>query len=225
MRAFNRVLGLLLGLALAGAGGFMALETILAATGEPFVVIPGGSWLATLRHTQWSATTVIVVMALIAAAGLLLLLAELHRPRRWRVRVAAPGGSGDWWLQRRSVEGHVARVLSTEAEVPRARLHLTPLKRRWRVQVAAGMPPGLVGVAQPGSAGLVAGAAPSTQAPSAPRSAGPGGGSGTRLDPAKLVEEVTRQALARLGGPDACRVKVRLRGRRKAVAAGKRAVT
>lgn len=127
------------GLALAGAGGFIALETTLAATGRPFVVIPGRQWLGVLRRTPWSARTVVVVMALILAAGLVLLVAEGRRWRQSRVKLAVPGGNGEWWVSRRSAQISLARQLrsGTGAIAPRCRLDHR--RQHWRLTVVAGI--------------------------------------------------------------------------------------
>jgi hypothetical protein len=140
VRATNRLFALLVGLALAGAGGFIALETILAAAGQPFVVIPGRRWLGVLRHTKWSAATVIVVLAVVAAVGLVLLAAEARRWPRWRAPIAAVGGTTTWWVTRRSVEAHLARQLRASTEALRPRPRLIPRDHRWQIRVRAGMP-------------------------------------------------------------------------------------
>ncbi len=193
MRVTNRLLGILVGLALAAAGGFMAFETILAAAGQPFLVIPGRQWLTVLRHTKWSAATVIVVMAVIAAVGVVLLIAEARRWRRWRApiaaargtaAIAAANGTTTWWVTRRSVEAHLARQLRASTDALRPRFRLNPRDRQWRIRVLAGMPV----LADQDARAAMAG----------------------------QIEEIATQVLARLGAPGSSRIKVRLRRQRRA---------
>lgn len=140
MRALNRLGAVLAGLALIGTGGFIALETILAATGQPFVVIPVGRWLRVLRHTPWSATTVIVVMAAISAAGLLLVLAEGRRWRLAQVPLSMNYEGTAWWVTRRSLEAHLSRQLQagTAALGPRSRIEART--HHWRIKVVTRTP-------------------------------------------------------------------------------------
>lgn len=101
MRPLNRLVGFLLGLALAGAGGITVAEVILAAVGHSFVVIPADRWLHTLRTTEWSSEMATIGSAVAAALGLILLVTEFwpRRPRRVRLageiatpsQVATPG--------------------------------------------------------------------------------------------------------------------------------------
>lgn len=195
MRVLNRLMGLILGLALFGAGGFMALETILAATGNRFVVIPGKNWLRVLRHTPWSANTVVVVLALVAAGGFVLAAAELRRWRRPRTPVTIPGAVGDWSLVRRSVEAHLARRVRSETPAERPRLKITLAGQRWRVRVVAREPAPIAHDPLPGPGGDPIGA--------------------KRPALAASVEQVARQALARLGAPESSRVRVRVLPARK----------
>ncbi len=218
MRVLNRLFGLGLGLALAGAGFFMAVETILAAMGHRFAVIPGKSWLRALRHTPWSATTVILVFALVVGGGFLLLIVELRRWRRPRTPVTVAGGAGDWWVVRRSVEAHLARRIETETPAGHPRTKITPRDRRWRVRVVVREPPDLVSNAAP-----TVGPASTVGPVAAVGLAGSG-----RQALASRVEEVTLEGLRRLGAPEDSRVKVRMLSPRKVkaeAASGERRAT
>ncbi len=163
------------------------LETILAALGDRFVIVPGKSWLRVLRHTPWSATTVIVVLALVAAGGFLLAVFELRRWRTHRVQVSLAGGLAEWWVVRRSFEAHLARWVRGQISTSHPRIRIAPKGQDWRVNVVAREPPSAT---TPG---------PPDSATGDPR-------------PALLatVEEVTRQGLARFGVPRTSQVRVRL---------------
>lgn len=140
MRAFNRLLGLLAGLALAGAGGFTVVEVILAAFHKGFVVVPGRAWLRALRTTPWTAPDAKIVVIAVAAVGLILVLAEIRPWRRRRARLAASPGPGDWWVLRRSAEAHLRRTLMAETAASRPRLRLVPRRRRWRARIVTVAP-------------------------------------------------------------------------------------
>lgn len=140
MRAFNRLLGLVVGLALVGAGGFCVLEVVLAAIGDNFVVIPGRSWLEALRTTPWSATTVLVVVAAVAGIGVVLFLAEVRRWHRSRLELPTGGQGARWWVSSRSVEAHVRRRVVAETLASRARLRLVARRRRWKAKLEAVAP-------------------------------------------------------------------------------------
>lgn len=93
MRTLNRLLGLALGLALAGAGGIAVAEVILAAVGHPFVLVPASRYLHALRTTQWSSRPATVASLVAAVLGLVLLAGEVwRRPPR---RVPLTGLEGD----------------------------------------------------------------------------------------------------------------------------------
>ncbi|MGH9129368.1 MAG: hypothetical protein ACRDY2_10515 [Acidimicrobiales bacterium] len=213
MRGLNRLLALLLALALVGAGGFMALETVLAAAGQRFVVIPGRSWLRVLLHTPWPATTVVVVMALIAGAGLVILLAEARRWPRWRMPVVVSGAPGRWWVTRRSVERHLSRRLREATPALRPRLTLTPREHHWRIKVVAGAPTAAQRLPLQERAVLDA-----PDAPDAPPEE-PAAFATDEIAPRSAVteqlEEATRQALEQIGAPEWSRVRVKVRRERR----------
>ncbi|MGH9060465.1 MAG: hypothetical protein ACRDZY_13265 [Acidimicrobiales bacterium] len=135
MRVANRVAGLILGLALVGAGGFCAFEVVLAATGHRFLVVPGRAWLDALRTTPWSAPTAILIVAVIAAVGVVVLVAELVPRRRPRLELPASRPGARWWVWRRSAESLVRRQVEAETPATRVRLHLVPRRRSWRAKV------------------------------------------------------------------------------------------
>jgi hypothetical protein len=134
MRALNRLLSLLLGLALAVAGVIVVIEVILAAAGESFVALPANRWLGWLKATSWSTASVMAILAPMTLVGLMLLLAEL---RPWRSRqIRAPvGGRGEWWLLRGSTEAYLRRDLQSKTVANRVRPKLSTRGGPWRVQL------------------------------------------------------------------------------------------
>ena len=81
MRAFNRVLSLLLGLALLAGGLLVAAEVASALLDRGELAIPARRWADELRATTFADAR--VVFGVIAAVGLVLLVAEA---RRWPTR-------------------------------------------------------------------------------------------------------------------------------------------
>ena len=99
MRVFNRLLLLVLGVALAAAGVLVVVEAVYAWTGSGFVGVPGRQWLATFKTTPWSAPIVIAISVAVAAAGLVLCPGRAPAPaqtprgvrdRQWGLVIAAP---------------------------------------------------------------------------------------------------------------------------------------
>lgn len=171
VRPLNRLWGLVLGLALAGAAGIAAVEVVLAALSHQFVLFPADRWLHVLRSTQWSSRTVTIGTAVAAALGFVLLVTEVRprRPRRVRLAVMntdgrealAAGGSVsdgsvvesasvedpvidhmDWWLLRQSVESHLRRVVLASTPISRARVRLMARRRHWRARIRVNAPAG-----------------------------------------------------------------------------------
>ncbi len=94
MRVFNRLLVLVLGVALAVAGVLVVVEAIWAWAGSGPVGAFVGQWIATFRTTPWSAPIVIAISVAVAVVGLVLLLAELRPQRKRHAEFAT--ASGDW---------------------------------------------------------------------------------------------------------------------------------
>lgn len=91
MRVLLRILSPLLGLAVAGIGGLVALETAVAwlrPDASPLLV-PWPSWRARLANLTWVDTSVRLVAAALALTGLVLLLVALTARRR-EVWLTAP---------------------------------------------------------------------------------------------------------------------------------------
>ncbi|HEX4538650.1 MAG TPA: hypothetical protein VH112_00255 [Acidimicrobiales bacterium] len=134
MRTLNRLLSLLLGLALAVAGVFVMIEVILAAAGESFVVLPARRWLGWLKATPWSAASVMAILSAMTLVGLILLVAEL-RPWRSRRMPAPVTGRGDWWLLRGSTERYLRRHLESKTVANKVRPTLSTRSGPWRVRL------------------------------------------------------------------------------------------
>ncbi len=134
-RVLNRVLVLVIGLVLAGAGALVIIEGIWTWTNSGFVWIPGEDWLRAFRTTPWSDPANIAISIGVAAVGLILLAFELW-PRRPRTAPFRTDNKGDWLLLRRSTEGHVARRVAAEVPIPLT-ARLKPSLTRWKLKIRA----------------------------------------------------------------------------------------
>ena len=110
MRAFNRVLSLLLGLALLAGGLLVAAEVAAALLDRGELVIPARRWADELRATTFADAR--VVFGVVAAVGLVLFVAEARRWPTQRVPLA-DDQQRSWWLLRRSLEQHLGRAVTT----------------------------------------------------------------------------------------------------------------
>ena len=135
MRVFNRLVVLLVGMALAAGGVLVVIEAAWTWTGSGFVWIPGRQWLASFETTPWSSNLVVAVSVAVAVAGLLLALAEV-RPQRRRAATYATD-TGTWLLLRHSTEAHLSRRLRAAVPASPIKTRLSPGTRRWRVKVTA----------------------------------------------------------------------------------------
>jgi hypothetical protein len=136
VRAFNRIVLVVLGVALIGAGLLTIIEVIWTGTGSGFAWIPGGSWLSTFRSTAWSSRLVMAISAAVGALGLVLLLAEV---RPWPKRLVRQplDHPAEWQLLRRSTEGHLRRRLGSELPTSPIKVRLNPRALRWSLRLKA----------------------------------------------------------------------------------------
>lgn len=136
IRLVNRLLALLIGLALAAGGALVIIEGIWTWTGSGFVWIPGGQWLSSFETTPWSAPAVIGISVAVAVVGLVLLLVEI-RPQRHRVVPYPTTTGGDWLLLRRSTEAHLQRRVAAQVPTTPIRARLKPGARAWSLKIKA----------------------------------------------------------------------------------------
>jgi hypothetical protein len=141
MRAFNRVLGLLLGLALAAAGVIAAAELVLGLTGQPPWLIARSDWDTGLSRLVWTSPTLIAVLIGLTLVGLILLVLQLLP----RVPVALPlqptGANRSAEIDRRGLQERLRQVAIADPDVLGARVRA----RRRRVKVAVNVPPDVDG--------------------------------------------------------------------------------
>ncbi len=137
MRLVNRVLALLLGLALAAGGVIVLVEAALRPLGRAPWLVPRTSWDQQLRSAGWDEPWLVAGLVIALCAGLLLLAAALwpRRPDVLALRESAPDRTAA--LDRRGLQRHLRQVATGDDEVVGATIRV----RRRRVKVRADVPP------------------------------------------------------------------------------------
>jgi hypothetical protein len=139
MRVINRLLSLLLGLALVGGGLLAAAEATATALGAGPFGIPVSHWATLLEHRRLQDAWTVVGFAVATAIGAVLLLVEVWPWRPLRVEIGVDGPTS-WWLSRRSVEMELRRAMLAATPASHLIASLRPHRRRWEVRVRAAAP-------------------------------------------------------------------------------------
>jgi Family of unknown function (DUF6286) len=137
MRAFNRVLGLLLGLALAAAGAIAVVEIVLGLTGQPPWLIARSDWDTGLSRLVWTSPTLITVLVGLTLVGLILLVLQLVPRAPVALPLRPTGANRSAEIDRRGLQERLRQVASADPDVLGARVRA----RRRRVKVAVNVPP------------------------------------------------------------------------------------
>jgi hypothetical protein len=140
MRAFNRLLSLLLGMLLVAVGTLAIAELLAAVFGRPSLLIPATRWADVLRDQAVSDTVPLIVFGVVGAVALVLLVLEV-RPWPKRRITWATDDHGAWWLRRRSVEDHIASGVVDATSATGAEVILRAGRRRWSAEVLADAAP------------------------------------------------------------------------------------
>lgn len=137
MRAVDRVLSVLLALALVALGVLIPIEVIRSLAGaEGYLVLPHTRVAEFLREHTWSSGLMITISAVVAGLGLVLVLAELWRRRPALFRVTTDDDSVVAGVSRRSLARALAQAASGVDGVSRASASV----RRRRAVVDASTP-------------------------------------------------------------------------------------
>lgn len=139
MAIVNRLLGVVLGLALLAGGLLLVIETVLAGIGRPAVLVDRGRIAETLgaEQTTWSSTLVTSVLVGLVVVGLVLLLLQLVPRLPDTLPVEGDDGRGAA-VDRRALAGQLRAAATEDNEVLRARSSV----RRNRASVRAKAVPG-----------------------------------------------------------------------------------
>jgi hypothetical protein len=138
MRLVNRLLAVVLGLALLAGGLLLAAEAGLAAAGRRPWLVRFDTWLTPLRQTTLGDPIVPTIALAVAALGLLLLIVQVRpwAPRLLAIRRRTGVEPVHWSVYRRSVEREVCAAVDTVAGVTETTARLRGKRSRWRLTVS-----------------------------------------------------------------------------------------
>lgn len=133
MRRLDRLLALILGLALAGVAVLTGMEIMVLVLGKAAVVIPRHAWDQSLRDAAWSGTGAVVASAAAAGVGVVLILLQLIRRKPVRLALLSPLGQR-LWVSRRGLARRLGRQVAALDAVGDGRVRVG--RRRVRARAA-----------------------------------------------------------------------------------------
>ncbi|MEV0649065.1 DUF6286 domain-containing protein [Phytomonospora sp. NPDC050363] len=131
MRVTNRLVAILLALALMAGGLLVTVEGIMVAAGREPLLVPLNSWYDTLTSITFADRMVLAIAIAVGVLGLLVLVSQL---RPWRPERLPVEGAEGWFVRRRSAELGVAGAVDGLPGVSGARARLG---KGWRVDLRA----------------------------------------------------------------------------------------
>lgn len=136
VHVINRILAVVLGLAIAILGVLVPIEIVLGALGRPHLVLPWEHLTDLLRRNSWAAGGTRAVLIGVTILGLILLVRGLRRGRPSLLALADPSPGVEPGTTRRSVQralattaGNVDGVASAKARVKRRRAKVVVVSR------------------------------------------------------------------------------------------------
>ena len=143
MRVLERLLSLLLALAIAAGAVLLALEVGWAAAGKDPRLVPWDSAYTSGTTNAWDSTPARIVVIALIAVGLLLLAAELKPRRVSRLRMVGDDPSIDAAITRRSLQAslitgarQVDGVSGARAKVTRRRVTVRAVSKLGTAETA-----------------------------------------------------------------------------------------
>ena len=146
MRIFNRLLALVLSLAILVVGVIFIVEVIAANTNRGPAIF---DWHAMFRWGQrntWQATSVEITCGIVALAGLLLLLPQLRRRRPNRFELATDHPATDAAVTRKGLRNAMGGAVADVEGVTGSRVHVGRRRIRIDASTSARTPDGTAGV-------------------------------------------------------------------------------
>ncbi|HEY1178947.1 MAG TPA: DUF6286 domain-containing protein [Phytomonospora sp.] len=131
MRAANRLVALLLALALIVGGLLVTAEGVMVAAGRPPLLVPLQSWYDTLTTVTFADRAVLAIAIAVGVLGLLVLFAQL---RPWRPERLPVDDAQGWYVRRRSAELGLVGAVDRLPGVSHARARLG---KGWRLDMRA----------------------------------------------------------------------------------------
>lgn len=140
MKTFNRLLGLLMALAVIVAGVLVIIEVVAAQVGQDWVFVNWPQWERRLRSTSWSDARGVFIIAIVVA--LLLLLLELLR-RAPSMLPVSNGESVQIGVRRRFLERELANTVTGLDGISKAKVSLAPKRLTVTADTNRAVPKGL----------------------------------------------------------------------------------
>lgn len=136
MTVTNRMIGILLGFALAVLGVGVVLEAALRLGGLDWTFLPWEAWAGALQEATWRDLAVVSTLVLMVAVGLLVLLLELRpsKPSELWLTDARPDRHAS--VDRRGLEERLAALVDERVDTVSTRVST----RRRSVRVAVVVP-------------------------------------------------------------------------------------
>jgi uncharacterized protein YjeT (DUF2065 family) len=145
MRVVNRIAGAILALLLIALGLLAIVETVLWALDRPPWLFPLESWRDSVASTALGDRAVLAWGIGLLVAGLGVLILQMRRLAPARLRSAERSGgvvggdarTGDWWLNRRTVERRAATAVNSLWGVHDVKARAQGRPGQWRLTVSA----------------------------------------------------------------------------------------
>lgn len=130
MRIANRLLALVVWLAVSSAAGLTLVEVTLALLGRPGWLVDRPAWAQTVRQLRWDDPAMIAAESTALVAGLLLVIAQL-KPRRPAL-LGTKGGSPGRQVRfdRKGVELFLSRLAVADPDVAAAQVRIGRFRSR-----------------------------------------------------------------------------------------------
>ncbi len=137
MRRLDRLLGLIIGLALAVAAVLTGIEVMELVLGNPPAIIPRHTWDRQLRLQHWNSSGMEVTSGVLLGVGVVLILLQLVRRRPVRLALRSLPGQRTW-LTRQGLARRLAHDVGRVDNVRSAKVKVGRRRVRARVVLAAG---------------------------------------------------------------------------------------
>ena len=137
MALLNRLLGVLLGLAVAAAGVLVIVETVVAALGRPPLVVDRQLVHSTLSQLSWTDPLLLSLSVGLIAVGAVLLLLQLipRRPATLPLRTYEGRSAA---VDRKALGGRLVEVAQRDRDVAGAKAKMTKRAAKLAVRAVPG---------------------------------------------------------------------------------------
>jgi hypothetical protein len=139
MRAFNRILAVLLAVAIAVAGVLTVIEVIAAATDNDPVIVKWHGLVGDLASNEWKTAGPRVAAIILILVGLLLLLFALRRGKPATVALTTDAPAVDMTTTRRSLQRSLATTATTVDGITDASVKVKRRKIVVKARAASGV--------------------------------------------------------------------------------------